>query len=362
MIVTEYVVQNWALILVLLGCATSLISTVFLEKKTVIRVYVLIVEVALLSIVVFVEFHLAETGGNPTLRAILIAIRYSATPLLLAQIIYTYTLIKKRKWLVYIPCAVLTVIDFISVPTGIVFSLDAAGTMHRGVLGFLPYIVVGAYCVLLVVLMIVHSSQNSSEKIPIVYFCFAFTAGIIMPFLIGKEYAQLFCATIAISVFVYYVFSILQVTKRDPLTGLLNRQAFYSDISTDPEDISALVSIDMNGLKTINDNEGHLAGDKAISTIASCFLKATKRRQLVYRIGGDEFVIVCRKISEDDVIKLAKRIHELVNATQYSCSVGYSYSYDGKKSIDELLSESDANMYYEKQLYYQKTNKTQRTN
>ena len=360
MIVTDYVVQNWALILVLLGFATSLISTVFLEKKTVFRMYVLIIEVALLSIVVFVEFHLAETGENQTLRAILIAIRYSATPLIVAQIIYT--LIKKRKWLVYIPCAILAVIDFISVPTGIVFSLDAAGTMHRGVLGLLPYIVVGAYCLLLVVFMIVHSSQNSSEKIPIVYFCFAFAAGIIMPFLIGKEYAQLFCATIAISVFVYYVFSILQVTKRDPLTGLLNRQAYYSDISTDPEDISALVSIDMNGLKTINDNEGHLAGDTAISTIASCFLKATKRRQLVYRIGGDEFVIVCRKISEDDVIKLTKRIHELVDATQYSCSVGYSYSHDGKKSIDELLSESDANMYYEKQLYYQKTNKTQRTN
>ena len=360
MVVTEYVVQNWALILVLLGFATSLISTVFLEKKTIIRMYCLIVEVALLSAVVFVEFHLAETGENPTLRAILIAVRYSATPLIIAQIIHT--LVKKYKWLVFIPAVVLTVIDLISVPTGIVFSLDELGTMHRGILGLLPYIVVGAYCLLLLVLMIIHSSKNSTEKIPIVYFCFAFAAGIIMPFLIGKEYAQLFCATIAISVFVYYVFSILQVTKRDPLTGLLNRQAYYSDISTDPGDISALVSIDMNGLKTINDNEGHLAGDKAISTIAGCFLKATKRRQLVYRVGGDEFVIVCRKISEDDVIDLTKRIHELVDATQYSCSVGYSYSTDGKKSIDELLRESDANMYYEKQLYYQKTNKTQRTN
>ena len=360
MAVTEYVIQNWALILVLLGFATSLISTVFLEKKTVLRMYALIVEVAILSVLVFVEFYLSDIGAHQTIRAVLIAVRYSATPLIVAQIIFT--IIKRQKWVVFIPAIILTIIDLISVPTGIVFSLDAAGTMHRGILGLLPYVVVGGYCLALIILMIRHSSQNSTERIPIVFFCFAFAGGIIMPFLIGKEYAQLFCTTIAISVFVYYVFSILQVTKRDPLTGLLNRQAYYSDISTDPEDISALVSIDMNGLKTINDNEGHLAGDKAISTIAGCFLRATKRRQLVYRVGGDEFVIVCRKISEEEVINLAKRIHELVDATQYSVSVGYSYSHDGKKPIDELLSESDAKMYTEKQLYYQKTNKTQRTN
>ena len=88
--------------------------------------------------------------------------------------------------------------------------------------------------------------------------------------------------------FIYYVFSILQVTKKDPLTGLLNRQAYYSDISSEPEEITALVSIDMNGLKTINDNEGHEAGDKAIATVAECFIRAAKRKQTVYRIGGDE--------------------------------------------------------------------------
>ena len=139
-----------------------------------------------------------------------------------------------------------------------------------------------------------------------------------------------------------------------------NRQAYYADISSEPEDISALISIDMNGLKTINDTEGHTAGDKAISTIASCFLRAAKRKQFVYRVGGDEFVVVCRKVSEEEVINLTKRIHEQVNATPYSCSIGYSYSTDGKKPIDQLLSESDANMYAEKQLYYKANNKAPR--
>lgn len=358
MVVTEYVVQNWALILVLLGFATSLISTVFLEKKTIFRMYGLITEIMLLSILVFVEFYLTEQAEFRLARTVLIAVRYSATPFLVAQIIYT--IIKRQRWFVFIPAIILTIIDFISIPTGIVFRIDDTETMRRGPLGLLPYVVVGAYCILLIYLMIKHNSKQSTERIPIIYFCFAFFSGIVMPFLIGKEYAQLFCTTIAISVFVYYVFSILQVTKRDPLTGLLNRQAYYADISSIPEDITALISIDMNGLKIINDTEGHTAGDKAISTIAACFIKAAKRKQLVYRVGGDEFVVVCRKISEDEVISLTKRIHELVDATEYSCSIGYSYSADGKKSIDELLSESDAKMYAEKQLYYKKINKTAR--
>lgn len=357
MAVTEYVIQNWALLLILLGFTTSLISTVFLEKKTVIRMYALIAEILVLSILVFAEFYLADQNVFDPARPFLIAVRYSATPFLIAQLIYT--IIKSQKWFVFIPTFLLTVIDFISIPTGIVFRLDESGTMKRGPLGLLPYIVVGIYCVLLVVLMIRNSSKQSTEIIPIVYFCFAFFSGIIMPFLIGKNYAGLFCVTIAVSMFVYYVFLILQVTKRDPLTGLLNRQAYYSDISNEPEEISALISIDMNGLKTINDTQGHTAGDKAISTIAACFLRAAKRKQYVYRVGGDEFVVVCRKVSEQDVISLTKRIHEQVDATEYSCSVGYSYSADGKKPIDELLRESDANMYAEKQIYYKDHEKPQ---
>ena len=350
MVFTEYVDQNWALILVLLGFAASLISTVFLEKKTILRMYALSAEVLILSIVVFVEFYLAESPECNNVRAVMIAIRYSATPFLIAQIIYT--IIKKQKWYVFIPSLLLAIVDFISIPTGIVFRLDDTGAMKRGPLGLLPYVVVGLYCVWLVVLMIRVSSKQAVERIPIIYFCFAFFSGIVMPFLIGKDYAELFCTTIAISVFVYYVFMILQVTKKDPLTGLLNRQAYYADIANAPEEISALISIDMNGLKTINDTEGHKAGDIAISTVADCFIRAAKRKQFVYRVGGDEFVVVCRKISEEEVVALTKRLHEQVSATKYSCSIGYSYSADGKKTIDELLSESDANMYSEKQLYY----------
>ncbi|MBP5261241.1 MAG: GGDEF domain-containing protein [Clostridiales bacterium] len=358
MVITEYITQNFELILILLGFTISLLSTVFLSKKMIARMYVLILEVLALSIFVFAEFYFADKGIHQTARAVLIAVRYSATPFIVAQIIFT--IVRRQRWVLFIPAIIATIIDFISIPTGIVFSINEANKMVRGPLGLLPYVFVGVYSAWFVLLMIRHSSKQKIEMIPIMFFGFAFLSGLILPFLIGSDYSRLYCSTIAISVFVYYVFSILQVTKKDPLTGLLNRQAYYSDISTNPNEISALVSIDMNGLKTINDTEGHEAGDKAISTIAGCFFRAAKRRQNVYRIGGDEFVIVCRKVTEDEVIELTKRIHQLVDETSYSCSVGYGYSSDGKKPIDVLLSESDANMYHEKQQYYISTGKERR--
>ena len=348
--VSDYVSENWILILVLLGFTISLISTVFMEKKVIRRLFALIIEIFILSILVFAEFRIAGMSEYRMIRLVLMAIRYSATPLIIAQVIFTIA--KDQKWHVFIPAIVFTVIDVISIPTGIVFGLDDRVRLVRGPLGMLPFIGAGLYCVFMIILLLKQSSRQRTEIVPIVFFGFAFASGLIMPFTIGSDYAQVFCATIAVSMFVYYVFMILLLTKRDSLTGLLNRQAYYADIASEPENITAVVSIDMNGLKAINDNEGHNAGDEALKTISDCFLRAAKKKHRVYRVGGDEFVIVCRKCSEKDVSGLCKRITDAVSGTKYTCSIGYSYAGIGDKSIDDLLKDSDKKMYSEKERYY----------
>ncbi len=350
MYATEYVADNWILILVLLGFTISLISTVFMEQKTIRRLYALIVEVFLLSIVVFAEFKMDGMAEYRNLRIVLMAIRYSATPLLVAQIVYTVA--KGQKWYLFVPAGIFTALDFISIPTGIVFALDDANKLVRGPLGMLPYAGAGLYGFYLVYNLWKRHTGQRTDTVPIIFFAFAFSSGLILPFIIGKEYAQVFCATIAVSMFVYYVFTLLQLTKRDPLTGLLNRQAYYADTRNEPETINALLSVDMNGLKAINDNEGHKAGDLALTTLAKCFIEAAKHKYRVYRVGGDEFVIVCRKCKEQDVQALSSRIRENVAKTRYSCSVGYCYSKTGSSSIDEMLTASDENMYAEKMRYY----------
>jgi hypothetical protein len=175
------------------------------------------------------------------LRAVLMAIRYSATPFIVAQIIYT--LIKKQSWYIFIPAIVLTVIDVVSIFTGIVFRVEPDNSFARGVLGYLPFVVAGIYCVILVYLLLKRSNMKWMEIVPISFLAFALLSQLIFPFIFKGDFSKIFCSTIAVALFVYYVFEILQQTKKDSLTGLLNRYAYHADICNNPEEITALISI-----------------------------------------------------------------------------------------------------------------------
>ena len=107
-------------------------------------------------------------------------------------------------------------------------------------------------------------------------------------------------------------------------------------------------------ISIINDTYGHDAGDEALITLALCFAKACKTRQSAYRMGGDEFAIVCRKTNEEEVEKLVERIKKYVSETKYTCSIGYSYKEDGFKQLDDLLKASDEQMYLDKAEFYKK--------
>lgn len=353
--IKDYILQNWTLILILSAFAILLKITVFLDRKTIRRMYFLIIAIYLLSVCVFAEFYLDKTGQMVGLRTVLMAIRYSSTPIIISMILFA--LVKKAQWYIFVPAILLTVVDFVSIFTGIVFKINESGALQRGPLGYLPYIIVGVYSFLLVFVLIRQSNKQATEIIPILFMSFAFASGLVLPFVLGKDYSIIFCTNIAVALFVYYVFSILQLTKKDALTGLLNRHAYYATITDTPKDITALVSIDMNGLKKINDTEGHAAGDEALLTLALCFLRAVKHRQSVYRVGGDEFIIICRRTSESEVKHLIERIEKNVSATIYSCSTGYCYSSDGNKSVDEMLKESDEMMYAKKAQHYRNLKK-----
>lgn len=349
----EYILQNWALILVLMAFVIMLIITVFLDKQTIKRMYILIAAVFVLSIIVFIEFYLSDGNRYITLRTVLVAIRYSSTPIIISLIIYA--LVKKSHWYIILPAFLFAIINIVSIFTGIVFSIDADGNLKRGIFGYLPYIVVGIYSFILIYILIKQSNKQITEIIPIVFLAFSLLTGLIFPLILGKDYSKIFCTTIAIALFVYYVFLILQLTKKDALTGLLNRQAYYAYIDINYRDITAIISIDMNGLKKINDTEGHIAGDEAITTVATTIFKEAKLKQAVFRIGGDEFMIVCKKTSEDELLKLIENIRNSMSQTKYSVSIGYNYSTVIDKSINQMVKESDEMMYKDKAEYYART-------
>lgn len=93
----------------------------------------------------------------------------------------------------------------------------------------------------------------------------------------------------------------------DPLTGLLNRRALDRDlrealaVTRRHEGQLTVVMVDVEGLKTTNDRFGHAAGDVVLRGVASCLAAAVRTGDNVYRIGGDEFVLILPDLSADDV-------------------------------------------------------------
>lgn len=123
----------------------------------------------------------------------------------------------------------------------------------------------------------------------------------------------------------------------DPLLSVYNRSA-YTDLldSKKPFQRTGVAFVDANGLGVENNMYGHEAGDLMLQTIVKC-LKNKFRLKDIYRIGGDEFLIICNNIDEEHFQDKLDELQELVNLTEYSISLGFIY----RGRIDNLKEAVD---------------------
>ncbi|SDA20588.1 diguanylate cyclase (GGDEF) domain-containing protein [Ruminococcus sp. YE71] len=123
-----------------------------------------------------------------------------------------------------------------------------------------------------------------------------------------------------------------------------------SDKSKLPETFG-LVFADLNGLKTVNDTEGHAAGDKLLSRAAS-LLKLAFGDHEIYRAGGDEFVVFCPNITEEAFERQTAQLRALADTTDdVSFAVGTEWI-SGDIDIDSAMDSADAKMYEDKNEFY----------
>lgn len=104
--------------------------------------------------------------------------------------------------------------------------------------------------------------------------------------------------------------------RRDGLTGLLNKQAFYEEAAT-PRRRQAwaiLCYVDLDGFKQINDQHGHAAGDEVLQLFAEGVRRQLRADDVVARIGGDEFLLLLPVRDEADGQRLAGQLHARLNA------------------------------------------------
>ena len=152
----------------------------------------------------------------------------------------------------------------------------------------------------------------------------------------------------------------------DALTGVFNRRACFEHLERLVEEYEsngkkfAICFLDVNGLKTVNDSFGHSEGDELINTVCRLIRENVRSADILYRLGGDEFLIAFDGFDVDMAAKAWGRVQEEIDRFNgrglkpydVSASAGFAeYDNESYATIDELIEKADKEMYACKAIY-----------
>ena len=151
---------------------------------------------------------------------------------------------------------------------------------------------------------------------------------------------------------------------RDGLTGLANRALFHDRLATALTRVRrgraqiAVMLVDLDDFKPVNDRYGHAAGDAVLCEVGRRLRDCVRETDTVARLGGDEYGILLESPLPDSIGLVADRIVHAVGQPyrvdgelmQVGASVGVAFEDDGVRGVDELLRAADAAMYRAKSL------------
>lgn len=153
---------------------------------------------------------------------------------------------------------------------------------------------------------------------------------------------------------------LVDMAHRDDLTGLPNRRQFVEEFDAACADYArtkskfAIMFIDMNEFKHINDNYGHEVGDGVLVEMSKAMKSALRESDVVARLGGDEFVALVRNVSSKESMEalvdklsdsLARKIDVNDCCVDVSASIGGALYPDDADTLERLLSHADSSMY-----------------
>ena len=150
------------------------------------------------------------------------------------------------------------------------------------------------------------------------------------------------------------------LTRRDGLTGLFNRQAFVEFVDAElsrarRQQPTALVVLDLDHFKVVNDTRGHPAGDEVLRVVARLLREGVRSTDVVGRLGGEEFVVLLPATAAEGAVTLADKLRRRIAASPVAfeggpvavtVSLGVAVSLPGDKaSFDAVYSSADAALY-----------------
>jgi len=151
------------------------------------------------------------------------------------------------------------------------------------------------------------------------------------------------------------------MAMRDDLTQLFNRRYFFERLRREVDRARSLQSplailvLDVDRLKSINDNYGHKVGDIVLANLAKLLVKCTRTSDIPARLGGDEFGVVMPETDKDGAFAVAKRLQRALDVTpvyeqdgeslKINVSLGVSGFPWGGDTVDEVVQWADTHMY-----------------
>jgi diguanylate cyclase (GGDEF)-like protein len=152
-----------------------------------------------------------------------------------------------------------------------------------------------------------------------------------------------------------------RLSRLDPLTGLANRRRLDDELAAllDPRapQAFAVLLLDLDGFKAINDDLGHHVGDELLQTVAARLARCVRRGDLVARLGGDEFLVVLPRVDASWVVRsivqtIRAAVAEPVQIDGWrlavSVSIGVAHSPDDGLTITDVIRAADRRMYRSK--------------
>ncbi|MGB4438408.1 MAG: GGDEF domain-containing protein [Sedimentibacter sp.] len=261
------------------------------------------------------------------------------------------------KIIVYsIPLCINVFINILSYTTGGIFYIDAQGQYFRGKLFFLSIGICAFYYILLIISIIQNDSEYDKEDLLFLKFAFLvpFMAVILQILFYG------FClvwASVALTLLLYYIFLRELQFKFDATSRIKNRKTFEKEMEQcerSKENV-AIVVLDLNDLKKINDTKGHNAGDEAILISATVLHDCFKGFGSAYRIGGDEFCVICisatKKMVDNALLKLEHLLNKENKNRDIKIVLAHGYAFckkDQNESVYDVFFKADKFMYEHK--------------
>ena len=367
----DFLINNFILLCIVLILGITLIRKLKTHRR--ISIYLLLILLITLLLAVFdvLQDYCAYEAKSVIATTIFAAILYILRPLCILCFIFLSGQRFKGVWfyILLIPFAINVITNlfpFIK-PTKtwsyfyLISESDGTVGWHPGVyyvLRFMPHIVSIFYLVFLVYKSFTLLQRKHFADGIGVLVCAAVvsTATIIETFFDDAGTIKLLPTSIAACTVFYYLFLYERSNKVDVLTGLFNRASYFDDLDKLKRDITGIVQLDMNGLKYLNDNYGHLEGDKGLKVIAKAIDNNITRNMYAYRLGGDEFIVLAIDETEEKINEFISAFKEEIKDTNYFCSIGYAHKSGEIDNVDKMLKLSEERMYIDKAEFYKTAN------